>query len=192
MSLASAHRERLWQLALFFSGRKHADENQKDVLVRRRETLDTPIQMCDALARNLPGELQTILTHCLAHGWRRLVEVADRFPEECRYVLESLAVIYRHDAITPERKLSPSARRHFHQAQSGPVMAQLRVWLGQQLQDRLPKPVSHSGVSSELDTPRLLSRKLLPMPSRIGQEEKAGNTLLQQCNLSGATDLPLK
>ena len=87
------------RIALFFSGRKHAGENLKDVLVRRAETLDTPIQMCDALSRNLPGELQTILAHCLAHGRRRFVEVADRFPEECRYVLESLAVVYRNDAV---------------------------------------------------------------------------------------------
>jgi len=87
------------RIALFFSGRKHAGENLKDVLVRRKETLDSPIQMCDALSRNLPGELQTILSHCLAHGRRRFVEVADRFPEECRHVLESLAVVYRNDAV---------------------------------------------------------------------------------------------
>ena len=108
------------RVALFFSGRKHAGENLKDVLVRRVETLDAPIQMCDALSCNLPGELQTILAHCLAHGRRRFVEVADRFPEECRYVLESLAVIYRNDAVARERKLSPSARRHFHQARERP------------------------------------------------------------------------
>ena len=135
------------RVALFFSGRKHAGENLKDVLVRRVETLDAPIQMCDALSRNLPGELQTILAHCLAHGRRRFVEVADRFPEECRYVLESLAVIYRNDAVARERKLSPSARRHFHQAQSGPVMGELHAWLHRQLDDRLVEPNSSLGTA---------------------------------------------
>ena len=38
----------------------------------------------------LPGELKTIVAHCLAHGRRQFVEVAERFPEECRHVLESL------------------------------------------------------------------------------------------------------
>jgi hypothetical protein len=135
------------RLALYFSGRKHAGENLKDVLVRRAETLEAPIQMCDALPRNLPGELQTILAHCLAHGRRRFVEVADRFPEECRYVLESLAVIYRNDAVARERKLSPSARRHFHQAQSGPVMGELHAWLHRQLDDRLVEPNSSLGTA---------------------------------------------
>jgi transposase len=135
------------RIALYFSGRKHAGENLKDVLVRRAETLEAPIQMCDALPRNLPGELQTILAHCLAHGRRRFVEVADRFPEECRYVLESLAVIYRNDAVARERKLSPSARRHFHQAQSGPVMGELHAWLHRQLDDRLVEPNSSLGTA---------------------------------------------
>ena len=87
------------RIALFFSGRNHAGENLEDVLSRRAETLSAPIQMCDALSRNLPGDLKTIVAHCMAHGRRRFVEVADYFPDECRYVLESLSVIYRNDAI---------------------------------------------------------------------------------------------
>jgi transposase len=133
------------KIALFFSGRKHAGENLADVLAERSQSLAAPIQMCDALTRNLPGELKTIVAHCLAHGRRRFVEVADRFPEQCRYVLESLAVIYRNDAIARDRKLSPSARRHFHQAESGPVMEELRGWLGRQLEDRLVEPNSSLG-----------------------------------------------
>ena len=135
------------KIALFFSGRKHAGENLADVLAERSQSLAAPIQMCDALTRNLPAELETIVAHCLAHGRRRFVEVADRFPEQCRYVLESLAVIYRNDAIACQRKLSPSARRHFHQMESGPVMEELRVWLGRQLEDRLAEPNSSLGVA---------------------------------------------
>ena len=70
------------KLALFFSGRQHAGENLKDVLLQRAETLGAPIQMCDALSRNLPAELETIVAHCLAHGRRQFVDVAERFPEE--------------------------------------------------------------------------------------------------------------
>ena len=133
------------KIALFFSGRKHAGENLADVLAERSQSLAAPIQMCDALTRNLPGELKTIVAHCLAHGRRRFVEMSDRFPEQCRYVLESLAVIYRNDAIARQRRLSPSARRHFHQAESGPVMEELRVWLVRQLEDRLVEPNSPLG-----------------------------------------------
>ena len=135
------------RIALFLSGRKHAGENLRDVLLRRAKTLGAPIQMCDALTRNLPRELETIVAHCLAHGRRRFVEVADRFPEECCYVLESLAVIYHNDAIAGERKLSPSARWHFHQAQSGPTMEALHAWLGRQFQERLVEPNSSLGTA---------------------------------------------
>ena len=133
------------KIALFFSGRQHAGENLKDVLLRRAETLAAPIQMCDALSRNLPADLETIVAHCLAHGRRQFVDVAEQFPEECRYVLESLAVIYRNDAIARQRNLSPSARRHFHQSESGPTMEKLHVWLGRQLEDRLVEPNSSLG-----------------------------------------------
>jgi len=133
------------RIALFLSGRQHAGENLKDVLVRRTTELPPPIQMCDALARNLPGKLQTILANCLAHGRRQFVEVADRFPEECRHVLESLAVIYHNDELTRQRNLSPQERLVFHQAESGPTMEELHIWLVRQLEDRLVEPNSALG-----------------------------------------------
>ena len=133
------------KIALFLSGRQHAGENLKDVLKQRAQSLGPPIQMSDALSRNLPGELKTIVANCLAHGRRQFVDVAERFPEECRYVLESLAVIYKNDAIARERNLSPAARRHFHQAESGPTMGALHVWLVRQFEDRRVEPNSTLG-----------------------------------------------
>jgi len=135
------------RIALFFSGRKHAGENLKDVLVQRAAELGPPIQMCDALSRNLPGELKTILANCLAHGRRKFVEVAEHFPEECCHVLESLAVIYRNDATARKRDLSPAARLAFHQAESGPTMAELHAWLTRQFDQRLVEPNSSLGAS---------------------------------------------
>lgn len=133
------------RIALFLSGRKHAGENLKDVLVRRATDLPAPIQMCDALSRNLPGELKTILGHCLAHGRRHFVDVAERFPEECRHVLEALSVIYHNDAIAAERNLSPEARLLFHQAESGPTMEELHAWLARQFDERRVEPNSTLG-----------------------------------------------
>jgi len=133
------------RIALFFSGRKHAGENLTDVLAKRAKTLGPPIQMCDALSRNLPAELETILANCLAHGRRQFVDVAESFPVECRHVLESLAVVYRNDAITCEQRLSPAARLRFHQVESGPTMAGLRAWLARQFEDRLVEPNSSLG-----------------------------------------------
>ena len=141
--IVSTHEGR--HIALFFSGRKHAGENLSKVLTQRAQTLDPPIQMCDALSRNLPAELETILANCLAHGRRQFVEVADRFPEPSRYVLESFKMVYRNDAIAREQTLSPEARRKFHQAESGPVMEELRIWLIRQFEEHLVEPNSALG-----------------------------------------------
>jgi hypothetical protein len=133
------------RIALFLSGRQHAGENLKDVLLRRAAELPPPIQMCDALSRNLPGELKTIVANCLAHGRRQFVDVAKEFPEECRHVLEALKVIYHNDAVARERSLSAEARLQFHQAASGPTMEELCVWLSQQFDQRLVEPNSGLG-----------------------------------------------
>ena len=43
-----------YRIGLYFTGRKHAGENLAGVLKQRAAGLDAPIQMCDALSRNLP------------------------------------------------------------------------------------------------------------------------------------------
>jgi transposase len=133
------------RVALFFSGHRHAGENLAQVLKHRAEELPPPIQMCDALSRNLPGELQTIVANCLAHARRRFVDVYDRFPEPCRHLLEALAVVYRNDAEARERRLSPEARLRFHQEASGPTMQALHDWLERQLGEKRTEPNSALG-----------------------------------------------
>jgi transposase len=133
------------KIALFFSGRQYAGENLKDVLTQRAADLPSPIQMCDALSRNLPGELKTILGNCLAHGRRQFVDVVEQFPEECRHVLEAFSVPYRNDAIVLKRNLSPEERLLFHQAQSGPTMEKLHAWLTRQFDERRVEPNSGLG-----------------------------------------------
>jgi transposase len=131
VALRDGHR-----VALFFSGRRHAGENLAKVLAHRAAVLPPPIQMCDALSRNLPGELQTIVSNCLAHARRQFVDVYDRFPGPCRHLLEALAVVYHNDAIARTEKLSPEARLRFHQEASGATMQQLNDWLTRQLSEK--------------------------------------------------------
>jgi transposase len=135
------------RIALFFSGRKHGGENLADVLRQRASDLPPPIQMCDALSRNLPKEFATIVANCLAHGRRQFVDVSDRFPEETRYVLEALEVVYRNDSQARQRQMTDEERLAFHQAESGPVMDQLRTWLSQQFEERRVEPNSGLGAA---------------------------------------------
>jgi len=136
------------RMALFFTGRKHAGENLAGVLKQRAAKLPPPIQMCDALSRNVPklaAPLATLLANCLAHGRRNFVEVTPNFPEECRFVLETLGEVYGYDDQAREQGLSPEERLHFHQEHSGPVMEKLRVWLHAQFEEKNVEPNSGLG-----------------------------------------------
>src|SRR5208283_3667565 len=116
------------RIALFFTGCKHAGENLAEVLKQRPADLPPPIQMCDALSRNVPKAFATLLANCLTHGRRNFVEVTSSFPEECRFVLETLGEVYGYDDQARTLGLSPEQRLHFHQEHSGPVMEKLKVW----------------------------------------------------------------
>ena len=55
VSIGEGHR-----IGVYFTGRKHAGENPADVLKLREEGLEAPIQICDALSRNLPKFLEEL------------------------------------------------------------------------------------------------------------------------------------
>ncbi len=133
------------EIALFFTGKKHAGQNMADLLKQREADLGPPIHMCDALSRNITKEFETILANCLTHGRRNFVDLASSFPQECRYVIEALAEVYRHDKRAKEEDLSANQRLRFHQEYSGPVMARLKEWLQNQFDERKVEPNSSMG-----------------------------------------------
>ena len=135
------------RMALFFSGRRHAGENLSEVLRHRVATLDAPVQMCDGLARNLPREFETILANCLAHGRRNFVDLVDRFPAECRHVIEAFRVVYRHDKVAREQGLSAEARLAYHQAHSQATMEALKAWCARQFDEQRVEPNSALGAA---------------------------------------------
>jgi hypothetical protein len=137
-----------YRIALFFTSHRHAGENLAAVLKQRASELGRPLQMCDALSRNLPDlpeELQTIVAHCLAHARRQFVDVAGNFPDECLHVLLILKEVYTNDALAKDQRLSPEQRLHFHQKNSGPKMDALKAWLTAQLEERRVEPNSGLG-----------------------------------------------
>ncbi len=136
-------------IACFFTGNKHAGENLRDLLDQRLAELSPPIQMCDALSRNMPSGLASILCNCLTHGRRNFVDLIDVFPEQSRYVIEVLAKVYHHDDIAKEQGMSPDERLRFHQKNSGPLMDGLKEWMETQLRERLIEPNSGMGKAFE-------------------------------------------
>ena len=140
VSIGSGH-----QIALFFTGVKHAGENLADVLKHRSKDLGLPIQMCDGLAASVPSEFETILANCIAHGRRNFVDVAEAFPDECRYVLESFSKIYQIDAFCKAEGYDAETRLQMHQEHSKPVMDDFKTWLDRQFDEKLVEPNSSLG-----------------------------------------------
>jgi transposase len=143
VSISQGHR-----IALFFTGCKHAGENLAEVLKKRAAELPPPIQMCDALSRNVPkpsATFETLLANCNAHGRRKFVKVIENFPDECRFVLETLGKVYHYDDQARAQKLSAEERQRFHQEHSGPVMKKLHDWLEAQFQEKKVEPNSGLG-----------------------------------------------
>jgi hypothetical protein len=130
---------------LFFTGPYHAGENLRELLTARREELPPPIQMCDALSRNMPEGLRVIVANCLVHGRRNFVDVVEYFPDEVKYVLECLKQVYQVDAEAKQQQLSPDERLRLHQERSQAVMDELHLWLPAQFGEKRVEPNSSLG-----------------------------------------------
>jgi transposase len=133
------------QIALFMTGNRHAGEHLSQLLQRRATGLPPPIQMCDAASRNASKEFETILSNCMAHARRQFVELVDRFPEECEYMIEQLGYVYHYDAIAYQEGMSAQERLDWHRQNSGPVMEETRAWCERQLKQKLVEPNSGLG-----------------------------------------------
>jgi len=134
-------------IVLFFTGPHHAGENLRTLLEARSAELPPPIQMCDALSRNMPDDLRVIVANCLVHGRRNFVDVVKDFPAEVKYVLECLKKVYQVDAQAKEQHLSRDERLRLHQQQSGPVMDELHRWLKAQFDEKLVEPNGSLGAA---------------------------------------------
>jgi hypothetical protein len=133
------------RIALFFTGREHAGENLARVLAERAAELAPPIQMCDALSRNVSEDFEAIVCNCMSHARRSYVDIVESFPEECRFVLETLREVFRNDAKARTCAMTPEERLELHRKESFRPMAELRLWMSRKLRDREVEPNSGLG-----------------------------------------------
>lgn len=76
---------------------------------------------------------------------RNFVEVTESFPEEVRFVLETLREVYKTDALARKQGLDPEQRLQLHQRDSGPRMKVLKEWMEEQFSQRKVEPNSGLG-----------------------------------------------
>lgn len=132
-------------IAIFHTGRHHAGENLQALLEKRDPQKGPPIQMADALSRNIPKALVTILVNCMAHARRNFIDVTWCFADQCSHVIKILGKVYKNDEIARAHNMSWQQRLKFHQQNSGPLMADLKSWLTTQFDQKLVEPNSGLG-----------------------------------------------
>jgi hypothetical protein len=128
-------------IVLFLSGWRHQGENVDRVLEERDAEAEPPIYIADATARK--PHRPRIDANCLTHARQYFVETQEAFPEQSERVLDDIATIYRNDDAT--LGMDPEARLAYHQEHSGPVMEELRNWIGEQFEQRLVEPNGRLG-----------------------------------------------
>lgn len=131
------------KIALFINGQQHSGENVGDILKLRDSEKDPIIQMCDALSANVPKAMQTILSNCLSHGFRKFDELRDYFPAECLVITRLLSRVFKYDQDT--RDMSPKERLLYHQTHSKPLMDELARYMASLTSERRIEPNSDLG-----------------------------------------------
>jgi len=134
-------------ICLYFTGRCHAGENLDAILAHRDPDLPPLQWMSDALAANTPKHHldRALDLNCLIHGRRQFTDIDAFFPDECARVVDAIAEVYEHEAHCKDQQLTAEQRLAYHQAHSAALMTDLKVWMQQQLEDRLVEPNSRLG-----------------------------------------------
>jgi hypothetical protein len=92
-------------------------------------------------------------------GEEKYVDVVADFPEECRFVLETLAEVFKNDATARKEGMSPKERLELHRRESLPLMAKLRLWTWKEIKERRVEP--NSGLGKAIQYMRKHWRKLV-------------------------------
>jgi hypothetical protein len=95
----------------------------------------------------VPGDFDTILGSCLAHARRKHAELVEYFPEQVRFILETLREVYNTDGRARREGLDPQQRLLLHQQESQPRMEALEKWMKMQFTERITEPNSSLGAA---------------------------------------------
>ncbi len=133
---------------------KHAGENLAEVLETAfSRSYHPPFQMCtDALSRNVPKFVETMVANCNAHSRRNFVKKVT--PRVFRKSAGSCWRPWARSTATIEQALRAVAidgrASRFHQEHSGPVMEKLHSWCAAQFEERKVEP--NSGLGRTIST----------------------------------------
>ncbi len=128
------------EIHLFFTGRKHAGENLGELLKHRDPDSSPPIQMSDALSRNVPKDYLTIVALCLVHGRRNFIDCENAFPDESAYVIERIGQVYKNERHIRREGMDDQQRLEYHQAHSRKPMDEIKAYAEMKLANKSVEP----------------------------------------------------
>jgi transposase len=123
-----------YSIYLFYTSQRSGGK-EVSRLLKPREVESPFITMTDAAKSNeLSDSDETLLSrlivaYCLVHGRRKFHELLEVFPQQCQFVIECIAEIYRHEAHCKQSHYSPRKRLDYHQTHSTPIMGALKTYL---------------------------------------------------------------
>ena len=133
------------EIALFFTGDKHAGERMEKILKTREAGRVIPKLMCDALSRNKPKDTPVKMANCLDHARRGFVDILSKYPEEVQYFVTRIGDVYIEDRNTKLLKMTAEERLAHHQAHSLSIMEELKTWCALSLHEKTVEPNSPLG-----------------------------------------------
>jgi len=108
--------------------------------------------MVDALSCNtsfmdkdFKEEFDVIVTKCLTHGRRQFYNLRDFFPEECKYFLDKISLIYLNEEKCKDRGYDAATRLVYHQDNSKEHMDDIYSRIDKLLANKQVEPNSNLG-----------------------------------------------
>lgn len=114
------------KIIIYQTDNQHAGEVYGS-LMKNRTKKEKMFAMADAASFNRKHEATdaTIELGCNVHARRKFVELKDEYPVQAKEIIKIYAQIYKNDAFTKLKQLSPIERLKFHQEKSKPLMLEL-------------------------------------------------------------------
>jgi len=128
-------------IQIYMTGRNHQSENRAKI-IELRTNPEPLITMSDATNKARvktvsPSGSKIIETHCIEHLRKYYEKIAENYPDECKYFLDQIKLIYIHDNFCNEQEFNPLARLVFHQNQSQKIMDDLHAWIVNEIKNNL-------------------------------------------------------
>jgi transposase len=130
------------QTYLYITDNDVAGKSVAKLMSLRKEGLELPTIMCDALPANIPQDISEnlyILCFCLVHARRQFYELPEGHNDLADTVIGLIGNIYDNESHTKD--FDAQKRLEYHQEKSAPIMSELKDYLEEQQAEFEPNSV---------------------------------------------------